>query len=143
MLAHSQTIAATMHRAMKGRAPGTEDRLQSLVSVIRSLKSRDGIEAATPTEQGAEPKLASLGKYLTADGVGVRQHEALLTGYYLERLMNDKILEGQKVKIVSGQTAKNGDVHTWAEFIAKDGTEYIVDPEWGYVGAKNQSPKRQ
>jgi catechol 2,3-dioxygenase-like lactoylglutathione lyase family enzyme len=63
---------------------------------------------------------------------GVCRHQALLTGYLLERLIKEGYIGG-KVS-VDRNSIKGKGGHAWVRYVDENGLVSIVDPTQGYIG---------
>lgn len=72
------------------------------------------------------------------DGKGVCRHQALLTGYLLERLASEGKVSG-KVSVQRNAIPGVG-AHAWASYVNSRGAEYVIDPTQGYIGLLDEAP---
>lgn len=71
--------------------------------------------------------------YLSAYfGGGVCRHQALLTGYLLERLAQEGAVRGQASVDRNYVVGQGG--HAWARYTNYDGDVFILDPAQDYIG---------
>ena len=79
-----------------------------------------------------------LGIYIL-NKTGVCRHEALLAGYFLEKLIKEGILTG-KVSI-DRNTIKGRGGHAWVRYTNSIGEVFIIDPAQKYIGRLKEAPK--
>ncbi|MFH0779823.1 MAG: hypothetical protein V1928_03090 [Parcubacteria group bacterium] len=72
-----------------------------------------------------------IGSYLN-EKAGVCRHQALLSAYVLEKLINDGYLQGQ-VSVDRNKVKSRGG-HAWARFTDKDGEITIIDAAQNFCG---------
>lgn len=85
---------------------------------------------------GSDTKI-DLGSFIRA-GAGVCRHRALLAGYLLEKLINEKVIEGRV--FVDRNTILGRGGHSWVRFEEVSGRVIIIDPSLGYVGLIQTAP---
>lgn len=83
-------------------------------------------------------KKINLSVFLDA-GKGVCRHQALLTGYLLERLARDGYVGG-KVSVQRNAIRGVG-AHAWARYENQNGDIYVIDPTQGYIGRLEDAPE--
>lgn len=86
---------------------------------------------------GADRKIY-LGVYIE-NGAGVCRHQALLTGYLVEKLTKEGILGG-KVS-VDRNFIKGRGGHAWVRYTNSQGEVFILDPAQEYIGSLKGAPK--
>jgi hypothetical protein len=71
-----------------------------------------------------------------AEGGGQCRHQALLAGYFLEKLVDDGLLVGE-AHVVRNETAYGP--HAWAQFTPDKGEAFIIDAAQNFVGTVSQA----
>lgn len=71
---------------------------------------------------------------------GVCRHQALLTGYLIERMIKEGLIQGQ-VRI-NRNYVKNIGGHTWVKYTDNNGQVYIIDPAQKFCGTLEEAKKK-
>lgn len=92
-------------------------------------------DLASSLEAGRKVALATYINY----HAGVCRHQALLAGYLLEKLVDDKVLHG-KVSVERNIIPGEGG-HSWARYKNSAGDIYILDPAQDFIGTLEESER--
>ncbi len=90
------------------------------------------------TDKFNEGKKVALSAFINAH-VGVCLHQALLSGYLLEKLVDNKVLHG-KVSVERNVIRGRGG-HSWVRYTNSAGNIYILDPAQKFIGTLEESKK--
>jgi hypothetical protein len=71
------------------------------------------------------------------EGKGVCRHQALLAGYYIERMIDGGKLKGS-ISVDRNQIKGKGG-HAWARYTTEDGKVYIIDPAQKFSGTLQEA----
>ena len=109
---------------------GILDEVWALVNTVMPF-DKNRVEEVTSSLAQPDSKIA-LSRFI---GGGVCRHQALLTGYLLERLSNEGLVGG-KVSVDRNYVPGKGG-HAWVRYTNSIGAVYILDSAQKYIGALN------
>ncbi|HOA12047.1 MAG TPA: hypothetical protein PKK04_02085, partial [Candidatus Woesebacteria bacterium] len=117
-------------RAQKKGIPFKEGIIEETWNLVNEVMPFDQERVEAITSELPEPDTKI---YLSAflDG-GVCRHQALLTGYLLERLAREGIIRGQAS--VDRNYVEDLGGHAWARYTNHDGDVFILDSALNYIG---------
>jgi hypothetical protein len=95
-----------------------------------SSEVSDGIQNAHPAD-----KKISLGLYI-AKGGGVCRHQALLSGYFVEKMIDEGYLDGE-VHVERNTTVRGA--HAWVRYTPPKGEAMIIDPARHFIGPESEA----
>jgi hypothetical protein len=70
---------------------------------------------------------------------GIVRHQALLTGYILERMIDEGELMSEDNVSIDRSVSSDGGGHAWVRYTASDGSPYIIDPALSLVRSYGQT----
>lgn len=122
-----QSVFTTVSEKMKYSQEGVDNTLQELAEASGSDKLIDGTKV-------------NLGDFIE-DGVGVCRHQALVTGYLLQRMKKEGYIRGDASVERSQRWSPNGERegHAWVRYTASTGDVMILDIAQRYFGLLEDS----
>ena len=109
----------------------TAELLQTIFDFVKKAMPYNETKVDELTAKFSGDKKIPLGEYIL-NRAGVCRHQALLTGYVIEKLIKDKHSEGH-VSVDRNALAYMG-AHAWVRYISQKGQIYIIDPAQNYCG---------
>lgn len=119
------------YRTLLGRIQGRDTVLRSVFDLTKQLLpyNENTVEQITG---GFEPdQKVGLSVFVRAKG-GVCRHQALLSGYLLEKLKDDGVVRGTASIDRNYVPGEGG--HAWVRYKNSAGEVYIIDPAQNYIG---------
>jgi len=120
-----------IYKRWLGRAP-VQRALAASFDYTRQLMPYDAEIAHEIRREHSDDRKVHLGRFVALRG-GVCRHQALLAGFFVERMIDDKFLSGE-VHVERNTT--NAGTHAWARYIPEQGESYIIDPAQDFVGTE-------
>lgn len=132
---HLYNQIANGHNAQKSEVPIF---ILKAFELVRSMMpyDKDKIQQLI-SGRGADAEMHL--SYFIQNRVGICRHQALFVAYLLEKLIQEKKLNG-KVSVDRNSSALMG-AHAWARFTTPDKKVFIIDPAQGYVGTLANAPE--
>lgn len=115
--------------------------LRAVKTAVRATMTYASDEVDTLSLQYRGDQQVSLGEFIER-GIGVCRHQGLLAAYFMERMTEDGRLGGIRIRMSRSSIPEFGGTHAWAELVAHDGREYVVDPAQNFVGRKEDARRK-
>lgn len=138
MADNHQTLADKLKPSSPEEATITEEQiLNHVMHAVQAVMPYNGSKVSELSEAYKTDRLISLSTYLE-QGAGVCRHQALLAGYFIERLIGEGLLI-DSVGVECNSVPDLGGAHAWALFSNISGNQFVIDSAQSFVGSKRQA----
>jgi len=137
LFVYKELLKRKQEKEQKGESFKSAALMDVFNLVKETLPYNEG--AVTKVTQGLKPdQKITLSSFLREKG-GICRHQALLTGYLLEKLKTEGFVGGKAS--VDRNFVPNRGGHAWVRYVNSGGEVFIIDPAQDFIGRIEQAGK--